>query len=82
MIKDYNCEINYHPGKANVVTDALSRKHLVCMIVFIFGRAPLMQRFSLERVRRSLEVRLTTLSLQLTLLDSIKKKQRSDEYLM
>jgi hypothetical protein len=26
LIKDYDLEINYHPGKANVVTDALRRK--------------------------------------------------------
>ena len=26
MIKDYNLDLQYHPGKANVVVDALSRK--------------------------------------------------------
>ena len=26
MIKDYNLEVHYHPGKANVVADALSHK--------------------------------------------------------
>ena len=26
LIKDYDCTIDYHPGKANKVADALSRK--------------------------------------------------------
>ncbi|KAJ9541670.1 hypothetical protein OSB04_028176 [Centaurea solstitialis] len=38
VVKDYDCEILYHPGKANVVADALSRKtHHVLL------RVPLMR---------------------------------------
>jgi hypothetical protein len=34
LIKDYDLRINYHPGKANVLADALSqRSHLNQLIV-------------------------------------------------
>ncbi|TYK11616.1 ty3-gypsy retrotransposon protein [Cucumis melo var. makuwa] len=29
LVKDYDCEILYHPSKANVVADALSRKKII-----------------------------------------------------
>jgi hypothetical protein len=34
LIKDYDLEVHYHPGKANVVVDALSQKsHYNCLTV-------------------------------------------------
>jgi hypothetical protein len=34
LIKDYDLEVHYHPGKANVVSDALSRKsQFNCMVM-------------------------------------------------
>jgi len=35
LIKDYELEIHYHPGKANVVADALSQKSHVNMLLAI-----------------------------------------------
>jgi hypothetical protein len=38
LIKDYDLEVHYHPGKANVVADALSRKaHCSCLSVEAFN---------------------------------------------
>jgi hypothetical protein len=33
LIKDYDLGIDYHPGKANVVVDALSRRSQVSQLV-------------------------------------------------
>nr|GEX89620.1 hypothetical protein [Tanacetum cinerariifolium] len=42
LLSDYDCEIRYHPGKANVVADVLSRKERikplrVCALVMTIG---------------------------------------------
>ena len=33
LVQDYDLEIHYHPGKANVVADALSRRSYVNMLL-------------------------------------------------
>ena len=33
LFKDYDCIIDYHPGKANVVADALSRKMISTLVL-------------------------------------------------
>jgi hypothetical protein len=43
LIKDYDLGINYHPGKANVVTDALSRKKY-CNATFAQRMPPELQK--------------------------------------
>ncbi|TYK30962.1 ty3-gypsy retrotransposon protein [Cucumis melo var. makuwa] len=58
LVKDYDCEILYHPGKANVVADALSRKvsHSAALIT---QQAPLHR--DLERAEIAVSVGAVTM---------------------
>ena len=48
LIKDYNLEVHYHPGKANVVADALSLKsHQVEEMPLSLNHAEVLAHFAL-----------------------------------
>jgi ribonuclease HI len=80
LIKDYDLEIHYHPGKANVVADALSRKaychHLVTQELRLREE---MEKLNLSVVPHSYNYNL---SVRPVLDDQIKEAQKDDEKLM
>ncbi|KAA0025113.1 pol protein [Cucumis melo var. makuwa] len=84
LVKDYDCEILYHPGKANVVADVLSRK-VAHSTALITKQAPLLRDF--ERAEIAVSVgkvtsQLTQLSVQPTLRQRIIVTQLNDPYLV
>ena len=46
LIKDYDCEINYHPRKANIVVDSLSRKSMVELAALGISQPQLIKEFA------------------------------------
>jgi hypothetical protein len=79
LIKDYELEIHYHPGKANVVADAPSRKSQVNMLAahpMSFELAKKFDRLSLGFLNNTQGV---TVELEPTLEQDIRKGQREDE---
>jgi hypothetical protein len=75
LIKDYDCEINYHLGKANVVADALSRKSTAELAALGISQPQLIKeltRMALEVVGKGIPVHLANLMVQSELLARIK----------
>jgi hypothetical protein len=81
LIKDYDCEINYHPGKANVVVDALSRKSTVELAALGISQPGLIKELTgmgLEVVGEGMPIHLANLMVQSELLARIKAAQLED----
>jgi hypothetical protein len=79
LIKDYDLEVHYHPGKANMVADALSRKvHCSCLSVETFSETLCreMRKLNLEIIPRG---SLNHIAVEATLKDSIIMAQQYDE---
>ena len=76
LIHDYNLSVNYHPGKANVVADALSRKGHLNYITSHVVSSNLCEEFkslNLEVVPKGF---LASLEVKSTLLEKIKEAQK------
>ena len=79
LIKDYDIEVHYHPGKANVVADALSRKsHCSCLEV-----KPIDLTLCYEFEKLNLEMipqgSLVNVTVQLSIKDQIITAQRENK---
>jgi hypothetical protein len=79
LIKDYDLEVHYHPGKANVVADALSCKaHCHCLSIEVFSDTLCyqMRKLNLEIIPQG---SLNLISIESTLQDKIIILQMHDE---
>ena len=81
LIKDYDMKLHYHPGKANVVADALSRKSYAN----ILESKGLPKELAAEIMELRLEIVprgfVATMEVQSTLLGKIREAQKDDKEL-
>jgi ribonuclease HI len=79
MIKDYDLGINYHPGKANVVADALSRRSQVSQLVVDSMSFELCEEFEKLNLRIIVNTEAMEMEVGSNLLQVIQRGQLEDE---
>jgi hypothetical protein len=79
FIKDYDLEINYHPGKANMVADALSHKSHVSQLVVDSMPFELCEEFDKLNLKIIANAEVVEMEVGSSLLQEICKGQVEDE---
>ena len=79
LIKDYDMKLHYHPGKANVVTDALSRKSYSNTLVSTGLPKELAEDLRELRLEIVPSGFVATMEVQSTLLGKIREAQKDDK---
>ena len=82
MLKDYDLQIQYHPGKANVVADVLSRKTQHSSNTGVINQLNLLREledFGIQLVsHEQTNAQLSALTVQSSLVEEIRLNQESD----
>lgn len=78
LIKDYDLDIHYHPGKANVVADALRRFPCRLNTMIKEAQPSLHEEMGNFRMELFSEVFLGSIELQPTLISQIKEAQKGN----
>jgi len=84
FLKDYDFELLYHPGKANVVADTLSRKTVHTTHLMI-KEVELLEQFRDMKLQVELEfglIRCSNLTISSDFLDSVRERQLLDASLI
>jgi hypothetical protein len=79
FIKDSDMEINYHPGKANVVADALCRRSHVSQLVVENMPFQLCEEFDKLNLRIVANMDVREMEIDSTLLQDIRKGRLEDK---
>jgi hypothetical protein len=79
LINDYDLEINYHPGKANVVADALSRRSYMSQLVVDSMPFELCEEFDKLNLRIVANTEAMKMKVDSSLLQGIRRGQLEDE---
>jgi hypothetical protein len=79
LIKDYDLRINYHPRKANVVADALSRRSHVSQLVVDSIPFELYEEFNKLNLRIVANTEAMEMKVGSSLLQEIRRGQLEDE---
>jgi hypothetical protein len=79
LIKDYDLRINYHPGKANVVADALSQRSHVSQLVVNSILFKLCEEFDKLNLRIVANTKAMEMEVGSSLLQEIRRGQLEDE---
>jgi hypothetical protein len=79
LIKDYDLEINYHLGKANIVVDALSRRSHLNQLIVEQMPFDLCEEFDKLNLRLVANTKAVAMGIDSTLSQDIRKGQLTDE---